>query len=288
MQPPAHPILHRVADAIRLTPPVQALLHTNTWKSLRHRIALATDRRQHFTFTRFLRLPPQFDALAGPVVDHVAPAGRTRSLDIVAIGCSIGAAPYSVASVLVHRHPDLQFTIRASDVDPAVLAHARAARYATSEVFANPEIPRAFVAATFDQVAGGFVVKPDITWRVRFEVADVLDPGLARRVGTADVLMAQNLLYNFPPAQAKRAFANLLTVLRLRSALFVDGMDLGMRQHLTRRAGLAPLDAFAEEIHEAARRERAVSWPWRYYGLEPFNASHRHARWRYATIFLKG
>jgi len=221
------------------------------------------------------------------VLEHVAPAG-TRSLDIVAVGCSIGAAPYSVASVLTQRRPELQFTIRASDIDPAVIAHARSARYKATGVFANPEIPTAFVEATFDRIDEDYVVKPAIGRRVSFEVQDALDPGLVKRVGSADIVFAQNLLYNFTPPVAKRLFANLLTLLRPRSALLIDGMDLGMRERLTYRAGLVPVDAFLQETHDAARRERAASWPWHYYGLEPFDGSRRHARWRYATVFLKG
>lgn len=282
-----HPTVQSVSNALKRIPGARALLQTNTWRSLRHRVALLTDERRHFTFTRFLRLPTQFEALTGPVLDFLAPAGTARPLEIVAVGCSIGAEQYSVASVLTTRRPGLQFTIRASDVDPEVIARARGARYVAKDVFANQDIPRDFVAATFDQVDGAYVVKPNIARRVSFEIADVLDPGLAQRLGTADVVLAQNLLYNFRPRAARRAFENICTLLRPRGALFIDGMDLGMRQRLTRRAGLVPLEYKIQEIHEDARRERAKSWPWHYWGLEPFDASRRDWAYRYAMVFLK-
>jgi hypothetical protein len=72
-----------------------------------------------------------------------------------------------------------------------------------------------------------------------------------------------------------------------RAALFVDGMDLGLRRKLTRIHGLEPLDYRIEEIHNEARRERGTAWPYEYWGLEPFSKSKRDWKRRYATIFLR-
>ena len=284
-----HSILRRVADALRHTPPVQALLRSETWRSLRHRLALATERRQHFTFTRWLLLPTQFAALAGPVVDVLAPAGVSRPLEIIVLGCSIGAEPYSIASVLAARRPDLQFRIRASDRDPATLEQARLARYTAGGVFATATISPDFVRQTFDAVDGGraYVVKPEIARKVTFEAADVLDPALPDRLGTADIVFLQNLLINLPSGVDKKAFRNACRLLAPRAALFVDGMPVGLRRRVTRAAGLVPLDFEIQAIHEEARQLHGAAWPWHYGGLEPFNTARRDWRARYATIFLR-
>lgn len=281
-----HPVVHGIGSVLRRTPLIHAFLKTGAWRSLRYQIALHGE-RQHYTFTHFLRLPNQFEALAGPVVDHLASAGADRELEIVDIGCSTGAEPYSIASVLLRRRPALRFHIRAYDVDTAVLAQAQSARYSAKEVFENKAITAEFVDGTFDRRADAYFVKPQIARCVTFGVGDVLDPRLVEAVGKADIVLAQNLLFNFPPHLARQGFANLCTLLRSPAALFIDGVDIGMRERLTRAAGLAPLEYRIEEIHEDARRLRGSSWPWHYWGLESFDASRKDRLQRYATVFLK-
>ena len=274
------------ANIVRRAPLVRTFLKTATWRSLRHQIALLGERK-NYTFTHFLRLPTQYEALAGPVLDHVAPAGTARPLDIIDIGCSTGAEPYSIASLLARRRPDLAFTIRAFDIDPDVLLRARAGRYSETEVLDNKVVTTEFVDGTFDRQGDMFTVKPEIARQVSFGTADLRDPRIRETVGTADIAFAQNLLYHFPPRVARRAFANLITLLRPRSALFIDGMDLGTRRRLTRAAGLVPLDYHVEGIHNEAGLLRTAAWPWVYWGLEPYHASRKDCLWRYATVFLR-
>jgi hypothetical protein len=221
-------------------------------------------------------------------VDALAPAGEARPLEIVVLGCSIGAEPYSIASVLAARHPELKFRIRASDLDPAVIAQARLARFSARQVFATATIPRAFVQQTFEAASdGAYVVKHEIARRVTFETADVLDPALPERMGTADIVYLQNLLVNMPIGVAKAGFLNACRLLGPRAALFVDGVPIGLRHRLTRAAGLIPLDFQIQAIHEDARQLHGAAWPWHYWGLEPFNMARRNWRARYATIFLR-
>jgi hypothetical protein len=71
------------------------------------------------------------------------------------------------------------------------------------------------------------------------------------------------------------------------SAVFLDGMDIDLRQKWTRIDKLLPLNFRVEEIHKEARRARAVGWPYKYWGLEPFRAFRGDWRRRYSTIYLK-
>lgn len=273
---------------LRRFPPVQALLRTRWVRRLQHAMVVRWEPRRAYTFTRFLRLPTQYDALAGPVIDFLAPAGTERELAMVNVGCSLGAQPYSSASVLLRRRPGLRFHIRAFDINPEMIDRARAGRYAERDVFATPGISREFVAATFDRDGDDYVVKPEIAHHVTFAVADALDPALGAKVGTTDVLRCQNLIVNLPVAVGRRALANVLTLLRPRSAVLLDGVPLGMRAEFTRREGLTPLDYEIETIHNEALLLHGDAWPWHYWGLEPFDGSRRDWRRRYATVFLKG
>ena len=85
---------------------------------------------------------------------------------------------------------------------------------------------------------------------------------------------------------ARRAFAQVLAVLRPGGVLFIDGMELDMRVELTRRAGLRPLDYRVREIYQYSRRHTPENWWDIYYGNEPYSPLATERLRRYATIFF--
>src|SRR5207253_8925862 len=133
-------------------------------------------------------------------------------------GCSNGAGPYSMASTLASRHPDLDFEVSAMDIDPGVIAKAEAARFTREEVTKNAYVSEEFIAATFVPAGEDLEVRPEIRRRVRFQVSDVLDADLIAAIGHADIVVAQNFLYHLERSQARRAFAHLCSLLKPRSA----------------------------------------------------------------------
>lgn len=273
--------------SVKTVPGVDALVATPRYRRLRHRLTLLGPRRS-LPFTQFLRVPDQFAALAGPVLRILRDRGAGADLRIVVVGCSTGAEAYTIASVLAHARPRLAFRIVACDLDPDLVARARAGRYWAKEVHDNPRVDADFIDRTFVRRTGGYAVRAELQDHVEFLVADLLDPALAVHLGSGDVVFAQNLLYHLRPAAATRAFGHLVSLTRRPGALFVDGMDLDLRERLTRRHELRPLDWRIREIHEQARAGRGDAYPFRYYGLEPLRPELRHWRHRYATIFLRG
>jgi chemotaxis protein methyltransferase CheR len=280
----------RVADAARRVsrgvPGLRDLFQTERGKALRHWIALRVDDRVHYTFTQFLRSPSQYEALLGPVLDALLGGGRTGALRIVVVGCSNGAEPYTISSVLLRHCPELAVTIDGYDIDTEVLQQARSARYTERDVKAGNVTPQ-FIADTFNREGDGFVVRPEVAQRVSFHREDVLDPGMAERIGVADMVYAQNILMNLSRSQARRAFGNIVRVLGPRSAMFLDGMDLDLRSRYTRAAGLIPVQFRLREIHEEALRIRGDRYPHHYSGLPPFEDGPDASR-RFATVFLRG
>jgi chemotaxis methyl-accepting protein methylase len=258
------------------------------WKTCRHRIALVIGERKSSHFTGFLRLPSQFEALSGPVLAWLAAGQPGPPLRIVVVGCSNGAEAYTIASVLIARAPGIEFVIDAYDIDGDIIEKARSGCFHVDEVLNNKILTTEFIQATFDADGEKYRVKEDIAARVRFHVADVLNPDFAGQRGLCDILFAQNFLFHLPRRDAIRAFENLCELLGPRAVLFADGMDLGLRQKLTRAKRLVPLDFRIKEIHNEARRARAVGWPDQYWGLEPYLTFSADGRRRYATIFLKG
>ncbi len=243
-------------------------------------------RRYNYVFTKFCRLPAQLDVFAEDVVDFLRAGSAPPDIRIVVFGCSIGAEPYSIASVLRSRRPDVSFQIECFDIESAVIARARVATYSAAELEMNPPLTPGFVASTFDRVGDGFVVKPAIAERVRFAEGNVLDAALIEKIGKADVVVAQNFLYHLARADAERAFAHLFSLMKPRSALLVDGADIDIRTRLTAAAGLRPCTTQLERIHSEALIGRGYAWPRIYWGLEPFDGRRRDADRRFATIFL--
>jgi chemotaxis methyl-accepting protein methylase len=277
-------VARRVARGI---PGMRQLFQTDRGRALRYWLALRLDDRVHYTFTQFLRSPAQYEALLGPVLDALVGPGRTGRLRVVVIGCSIGAEPYTISSLLLRHCPDLQVTIDGYDIDPLVLERATAGWYTEREVMDSRHVTPEFIADTFERQGDGFLVRPAVAGRVRFYPMDALDPAMPERVGPADIVYAQNILMNLSRAQARRAFGNILGLLRPRSALFIDGMDLDLRFRYTSVARLSPVDFRVREIHEEARLIRGDRYPYSYSGLPPFEEGPEATR-RFATVFLRG
>jgi chemotaxis methyl-accepting protein methylase len=256
---------------------------TVLWSKLRHKFSLVANERVNSHFTGFLRLPSQFDALAGPVLDHVI-SGHEGPLRIAVMGCSNGAEAYTIARTLLFERPGLPFEVRGYDIDERCVEQANCGRYASDEIFNNSLVTDEFVAAMFDCDGTAFVVKPAIARHVSFALGDVLRPDLRQLVGTCDIVFSQNFLFHLRPPLARRALENLHSLVRSGSAMFLDGVDI--RQQFTRRKGLIPVQHLIEPIHEEARRARGVGWPYHYWGLEPFRTYGRDWPRRYATMFL--
>jgi chemotaxis methyl-accepting protein methylase len=267
--------------------PFESLARSRWWQSMRFAMTQSNEDRSDKTFTRFMRVPTQFEALTDAVLPGVFAQQTSEPLRVVVMGCSNGAEAFSIASVLSTKHPSLDFAIDAFDLSDAMIAQAKSGRYPREQVDRLHPPTVDFVTSTFDADEEAYIVKPAIARRVSFGVADLFDTSVIQRIGTADIVFAQNVLINFPRARAREGFQQILRLLKPRAVLFIDGMDIDLREQLTRAAGLHPLDYKIREIHDDARVIRGDVWPWVYWGLEPF-AERRNWRERYATIFLTG
>lgn len=255
---------------------------------VKHAWLLATcDRTQSHTYTCFYRTPSQLEALAGPVLESLGGAPKDRPLEIVVLACSNGAEAYTIASFLRKRLPSLDFRITAADLHQEMVEYGRAASYLPEEALQSEFIDDEFVSRTFDKVGERYVVKPDIRARVTFKQANLLDEGLAAQFPPADVVTAQNVLFHLKPRDAKKAFENLIKILKPRAALLIDGMDQPLRVALTQAHRLEPLPYKARQIYNESRIHTPIDW-WRYYwGSEPYSPLRRDRKRRYGTIFLK-
>lgn len=268
---------------LKSLPGVKALITSNRYYRFRHLLARHFEHRGHYTLTRFLRLPGQYDTLVDVVVPDVINS-CVGELRIMSLACSNGAEPVSIASTLISAFPDLAFRVDGFDIDDNMLDIARTGIYKTEILQENGHLPQDFVEETFEETGAGYVVRDAIRNRLTFSKVDLLDPQQLGKIGRCDILFVQNLFNNLPPHVSVKAFPLLTRLLRPGGYLFVDGMDLGQKVRLTAKAGFIPVTENLETNYELARTY-VMSWPWHYSGLEPLDMSRRDRQRRYATIF---
>jgi chemotaxis protein methyltransferase CheR len=280
-------VLPLIILALSRLPLVGEPIGRRVWYPWRHKLLLLYAKRENYTFTEFVRLPHQLKVLADEVIAFLRSTDRSTPLRIVVFGCSNGSEPYSMASTLASRHPDLNVEVSAFDIEPEVIAKAKSGRFTLKEAKKNAWATPEFMAATFVPAGEDVEVRPEIRSRINFHVGDVLDANLIATIEQADIVVAQNFLYHLERRLARRAFAHLCSLMKPRSALFIDGMDIDLRHALTKKAGLQPLDRLIPEIHADATALRGNSWPWIYWGLEPLDTKRADWTRRYATVFLR-
>lgn len=262
-------------------------LHNHAQRA-RHLVERFRADRVNSNCSRFCRNPLQLAALVrGPVIEHIS-GGDGRELRIVVLGCSYGPEPVSIASMLLSERPDIDFRIDAYDIDVENLRFARLGRYDESRHVRNHfGVTDSFVDFTFDRIGGELVVKPEIGEHIRYAYADASARNLFDVVGPADIVFAQHFLYHLQRRVARKALRRIVNLLPRSGVLFLDGVDLDIKERCAKKCGLVPLDWKIKEIHECSRRTRwADAWPYSYYGLEPL---YEHGDWRrrYATVYLR-
>lgn len=258
-------------------------------RHIKYRLIVKLKPRKNRVYTQFYRFPHQNQALIERVVPqylNAASKSEQGRLEIVVFACCNGAEPYTLSYLLKSRFPLVDFRIRAFDIVPELVEQAKSSCYSRDQVFAGPFVTESFVSQAFDMTGiDRYVVKPEIASMVTFDVGDMLSKPFMDSIGNVDLLFAQNVLFHLPPVKARRAFRNLVTLLKPGSTLFINGMDTDMRIKLTKKYDLKPLEYLIEEIHNDARVDRGAGWAGAYWGREPF--SRRSKDWvrKQCTIY---
>ncbi|MFZ5509651.1 MAG: CheR family methyltransferase [Pseudomonadota bacterium] len=203
--------------------------HGEEWDSLRALCAVA--------ISRFYRDRGVFQALEASVLPRLAPAAARRpdaTLACWSVGCASGEEPYTLAILwqlqLAQRHPQVALDVLATDVDPALLARAAAARYQWSSVKALPESWR---SRAFEQQDGDYRLRAPFRDLVRFELQDVRESVPGRDF---DLILCRNLVLTyFAPALRRQVMARILARLREGGALVV-GMHESLPEGMNRLA----------------------------------------------------
>lgn len=254
----------------------------------KHRkLAKSVQKKDHHTYTSFYRSPGQLEALVGPVLEHVFHRRKLDHLTIDVFAGSSGAEAYTMASVLMRTFPELDFHINCSDLHEDILDKARAGQFTWTQITQGFPLPQKFIDETFDQVSDEYTIKPAIRSHVTFSRADIINDNLSEMFEPADIVCAQNVFCHLENRDAETAFANIMSLAKERSAIFIDGTAPDLRIKITSSYGLEPLNFKVREIYDNSRRRLSPAWWNYYYGREPFFFFRKNRLRRYGTIFLR-
>lgn len=167
--------------------------------------------------TLFFRDVHPFDALRQHIIPELIRARQTfRRLRIWSAACSTGQEPYSIATLLADKFPELEswdIKIIASDLSDTVLDKARTGRFSKLEI--NRGLPAAMLVRYFEQNLTEWTIREAIRKKVEFRKINLAEvwPILPR----FDLVFLRNVMIYFE-TETKRKILS-----RMRHVLAPDG-----------------------------------------------------------------
>jgi chemotaxis methyl-accepting protein methylase len=240
----------------------------------------------HGTF--FLRNRPELELLVR--VSKQRTQGAT--LRMAVIGCSNGAEVYSMVWAIRSARPDLNVMVQGVDISSEILEVARQGRYSVersglvdSHMFER--LTDSETNAMFDQENDHLRIKSWLQESIDWRVADAGDPEIVTQVGVQDIVIANRFLCHMESQGAERCLRNIATLVGPGGYLFASGVDLDVRSKVARDLRWTAIRELLEEIHDGDPSLRG-GWPWKYWGLEPFDSRRPDWSLRYASVFQIG
>ncbi len=154
--------------------------------------------------TYFFREKDQFEVLVEsilPDLDKIMP--KNRPLRILSSPCSTGEEPYSMILHIVEEGELIErrdIEVVGIDIDSTVIEKAQKARYTERSIHA---IPKDILARWFVKKNLAYQLGDDLMGTVDFQVANIFDKQMMRKLGKFDVIFSRNMLIYFDDASRK-------------------------------------------------------------------------------------
>jgi chemotaxis protein methyltransferase CheR len=207
-------LLSRRAGARELAPAQYLAVVDDTARGSEERRVLAQELT--ITETYFFRQGDQLTALADQLEAHTGP------LSILSAGCASGEEPYSIAMTLRARLPHLaaHATIRAVDINPAILERAKAGVYSS---WALRETPESVARRWFRrQGSNTFALDREIRASVTFQERNLIEQNQELLTpATYHAIFFRNVVMYFTPRAQAEVIARLAQALTPGGVLFL-------------------------------------------------------------------
>jgi SAM-dependent methyltransferase len=213
-------------------------------------------------------------------------------LRISVLACSNGAEVYSIIWTVRSARPDLKVILHAVDISEEILEIARAGRYSpeANDLVNSPifdRITEEELQGMFDVENGKLSIKSWLREGIKWEVGDAEDPKLLEVLGEQDIVVANKFLCHMNPENAEKCLRTLGRLVKPGGYLFVSGVDLEVRTKVALDLRWNSVRDLIQEMHDGDASVRH-DWPWRYWGLEPFDQKRKDWSIRYASVFQIG
>lgn len=174
--------------------------------------------------TRFLREPHHFEHLRTVTLPPLLAAARQGArVRVWSAGCSSGQEPYSIAMTILGLMPDAgerDIRILASDIDPVMVATARAGCYADEDV---TEIPKADRMRWFEPNSGpdgkGWTANEAMRGLIAFRELNLMGPWPMKN--RFDVIFCRNVVIYFDEETQARIWGRYSAALQPRGLLCI-------------------------------------------------------------------
>jgi SAM-dependent methyltransferase len=275
-------VWNRLPRSLLMTRPLQS------YGVLIHSLVELRGARQQYHGTYFLRNRPELALIRSLICGKP----RGSNLRIAVLACSNGAEVYSILWTIRSARPDLKIKLHAIDISNEIIEIAKRGVYSLNaqELMDSPIFERLTeeeIGALFDRQEDQVKIKAWIKEGIEWLVADAGDPHLKNRLGHQDIVVANRFLCHMDPPDAERCLRNIGNLVAPGGHLFVSGIDLDVRTRVAADLGWTPVETLREEIHNGDPSLRR-DWPWKYWGLEPFDPTRRDWGLRYASVFQLG
>jgi len=249
-----------------------------------HTLTRKLSRRRSSRSTWFLRNPP----LLLTVGDALNQCKFGDPLRLCVIGCSSGAEVYSAVWAIRQARSDLKILVTGIDLSESCIERAKAGRYSLQDPELRGELSGNSLAELFEVDQGNLRIKSSIAAGIVWIAGDACDDRIRATIGLQDVVFANNFLVHLREADAVASLRKVVELVVPGGLLVCRGVDLNVRERVTRQSGFQPVATRIEEIHNAeSHLDARLGWPWNYWGLEPLNKRRGDWVWRYAAIFQR-
>ncbi len=271
-----------------LPPSLTNLRPIRAYGSFLHTLVCLRAIRCQFWGTFFLRNRPELELILR-LSDQ---QGKGSTLKIAVVGCSNGAEVYSILWTLRSARPNIKVIMHAVDISKEVLELAQKGVYSLEapELVGEPIFKRMTgkeMQAMFDQEGAQVKVKSWIKEGVMWHLGDAGGLEIRNELGPQDMVVANNFLCHMDPTDAERCLRNVAQLVKPGGYLFVSGVDLDIRTKVASDLRWEPVRDLLGDIHDGDLSVRG-DWPWKYWGLEPFNKRRHDWKIRYASVFQLG
>jgi chemotaxis protein methyltransferase CheR len=281
----------RVNEAVwrRLPRWMTDLRPVTSYGRLLHALVLAHGHRRMYLGTFFFRNRPELELIRRLSAQRSAEKGQVR---LAVVGCSNGAEVYSIAWAVRSTDAALNLVVNAVDISADAVEAGRQGVYSlgVSSFVQEPIFERTTpeeMQQMFDADRDVARVRPWLKEGISWHVGDAGDRRLAQALGPHDIVVANRFLCHKEPAEAEALLREIARWVAPGGYLFVSGVDLDVRARVAKSLGWKPVIDSLREIHEGDPSVR-LSWPTKYWGLEPLDTGRPDCLLRYAAAFQLG